>query len=47
MVDTVKIIERKEELKILDDALKSSKSEFLAVFGRRRVGKSFLISNLA
>lgn len=45
MIKTVEIVERKEELKILNNALKSSKSEFLAVFGRRRVGKSFLISN--
>jgi uncharacterized protein len=45
MTEATKIIERKEELRILDQALKSPKSEFLAVFGRRRVGKSFLISN--
>jgi uncharacterized protein len=38
-----KIVGRKEEQKILDHLLKSKKPEFLAVYGRRRVGKTFLI----
>ena len=38
-----RLIGRKEELTILDDILKSRKSEFLAIYGRRRVGKTFLI----
>lgn len=38
-----KVIGRKEEQKILDQLLKSEKPEFLAVYGRRRVGKTFLI----
>jgi AAA+ ATPase superfamily predicted ATPase len=38
-----KIVGRKEEQKILDQLLKSEKPEFLAVYGRRRVGKTFLI----
>lgn len=34
---------REQELKILERLLKSSKAEFLAIYGRRRVGKTFLI----
>ena len=40
-----KIIGRQEELKILDDCTKSEKPEFLVVYGRRRIGKTFLIKN--
>lgn len=38
-----KVIGRKEEIAILKDALKSDKSELIAVLGRRRVGKTYLI----
>ena len=38
-----KIIGRKEELRELNDAFKSEYSEFVAVYGRRRVGKTFLV----
>lgn len=41
-----KIIGRKEEIKILQSVLDSNKSEFVAVYGRRRVGKTFLIRNV-
>ena len=37
------IIGRKDELTKLRSALDSSKSEFVAVYGRRRIGKTFLI----
>jgi uncharacterized protein len=37
------IIGRKKEIQKLDGLVKSKKSEFLAVYGRRRVGKTFLI----
>ncbi|MCR5292102.1 MAG: ATP-binding protein [Eubacterium sp.] len=37
------IIGRKYEQTVLDDCLKSSKSEFIVVYGRRRVGKTHLI----
>lgn len=37
------IIGRQQEIKTLDKLVKSPKSEFLAVYGRRRVGKTFLI----
>ena len=39
-----KTIGREEELKTLESSLMSFKSEFLTVFGRRRIGKTFLIS---
>ena len=37
------IIGRKPEIRKFNDLLESNKSEFLAVYGRRRVGKTFLI----
>ena len=36
-------IGRKEEIKVLQEITKSGKAEFVAVYGRRRVGKTFLI----
>jgi hypothetical protein len=36
-------IGREPELKVLDEALESAGPELIAVFGRRRVGKTFLI----
>ena len=38
-----KICARVKELKVLDRIYRSGKPEFLAVYGRRRVGKTFLI----
>lgn len=40
------IIGRKQEIEILNSLLKSSKSEFAAIYGRRRVGKSFLVEEV-
>jgi len=37
------LVGRFKEAKILKDAVNSRKSEFIAVYGRRRVGKTFLI----
>ncbi len=37
------IIGRQKEIQKLDNILQSKKSEFLTVYGRRRVGKTFLI----
>lgn len=39
------ILERKKEQKILENVLNSQKAEFVCIYGRRRVGKTFLISN--
>ncbi len=41
---TSKIIGRKEELKILDQIYKTKEPQFLAIYGRRRIGKTHLIS---
>ncbi len=40
-----KIIGRNSEKKELEDAFNSNNAEFIAVYGRRRVGKTFLIKN--
>jgi len=37
------MIGRKEEIGILDDCVKSNRPEFLALYGRRRIGKTYLI----
>lgn len=37
---------RSEEQKMLNDALHSSRAELIAVYGRRRVGKTFLIRSV-
>lgn len=37
------LVGRKEEQKLIEGLLQSSKSEFLAIYGRRRVGKTFLV----
>lgn len=39
------IIGRKKEISILNESLNSSKSEMIVVYGRRRVGKTFLIKH--
>ena len=40
------IIGRKSEIKRLKAYVESDKSEFIAIYGRRRVGKTFLIKEL-
>ena len=40
------IIGRNEEIRKLEKFLKSPKSEFVAVYGRRRVGKSYLVEEV-
>lgn len=37
------IIGRKEEIELLKNITKDDRSHFVAVYGRRRVGKTFLI----
>ncbi len=37
------LIGRKNEIQKLDNIVQSKKSEFLAIYGRRRVGKTFLV----
>ena len=40
-----KIIGRENELALLSKIIKSDEAELLALYGRRRVGKTFLIRN--
>lgn len=42
----MKLIRRKIEISILKDILKSNKPELVVLYGRRRVGKTFLIRNI-
>ncbi len=42
-MDRSNIIGRKRELEMLERLYSSDKSEFLAIYGRRRVGKSYLV----
>jgi AAA+ ATPase superfamily predicted ATPase len=37
------IINREEEAMLLQEMLDSSRAEFLTIYGRRRIGKTFLI----
>jgi AAA+ ATPase superfamily predicted ATPase len=39
----MKIIGREKEKRLLETILHSKKPEFLVVYGRRRVGKTYLI----
>ena len=39
-------IGREKETRVLKDCYKSDKSEFVAIYGRRRVGKTFLVKEL-
>lgn len=41
-----RIIGRKEEIKRLQEHVVDSKSEFIAIYGRRRVSKTFLVKEL-
>ncbi len=45
-METGLVIGREKEKSILQEALTSSKSEFVVVYGRRRVGKTFLVKNV-
>ena len=40
------IIGREKEIAVLERLYKSRKSEFVAIYGRRRVGKSYLVSEV-
>ncbi len=40
------IIGRTEEIRKLEKFLKSPKSEFVAIYGRRRVGKTYLVEEV-
>lgn len=40
------LIGREEESRVLKDCIASAKSEFIAIYGRHRVGKTFLVQEL-
>ena len=40
------IIGRRKEIKELQDCYQSKRSEFIVVYGRRRVGKTYLVNNV-
>lgn len=40
------IIGREQEIEKLENYISSRKSEFIAIYGRRRVGKTFLVKEL-
>lgn len=42
-MNSKKLIGREEEIQMLEQCLQSNSSQFVAVYGRRRVGKTFLI----
>ncbi|MCB0736472.1 MAG: AAA family ATPase [Bacteroidetes bacterium] len=42
----MELVGRKREIELLQNALKSTQSELVAVYGRRRVGKTFLINKV-
>ena len=41
------LVGRKDEMKMLKEYFHSDRSEFIAVYGRRRVGKTYLIRKAA
>ena len=40
------LVGRREEIQSLNEAFQGKSSEFIALFGRRRVGKTFLINEV-
>lgn len=42
-MDTNGIIGREYEQKLIQERCKSNKAELIAIYGRRRVGKTFLV----
>lgn len=45
MPEAEKIVGRQEELEILEKLFRSDRAEFLGIYGRRRIGKTYLIRN--
>lgn len=44
-MQTEKIIAQENEIRIMEQVLQSDAPELLAIYGRRRVGKTFLVRN--
>ena len=41
-----KLIGREQEIKLLKEYTSSERPEFVAIYGRRRVGKTYLVNQL-
>ena len=41
-----KLVGREQEIKLLKEYSASGRPEFVAIYGRRRVGKTFLVNQL-
>lgn len=46
LLNNINVFGRENEITTIKSKLLSNKSEFIAIYGKRRVGKTFLISNL-
>ena len=46
IINMDKLIGREKEIKQLNDYVTSDRPEFIAIYGRRRVGKTFLVNQL-
>lgn len=46
MENRSRIIGRQKEIALLDEIYESPKSEFVAVYGRRRIGKTYLVDKM-
>ena len=40
------IIGRKREIELIENCIHSNKPEFIAIYGRRRIGKTYLVKQL-
>lgn len=45
ILNNQKVFGRKKEISLIENAIKSNKPELFAMYGKRRVGKSFLLNN--
>ena len=46
MILTSKFVDREEEMKFLENKYKSGKAELILIYGRRRIGKTYLLQKL-
>ena len=46
LLNNINVFGRENEITTIKSKLLSNTSEFIAIYGKRRVGKTFLISNL-
>ncbi len=46
-IESMRFIDREDELRVLEEAYSSNKAELIIIYGRRRIGKTFLLSFFA